>query len=293
VIELHGQRARLSSRDGIFDAVLSGKLRLKDAGISPVAVGDFVEYIKKDNIATIENVIERKSYISRPAVERESFRQVLISNVDRLVIVTSLAQPRFNHGIVERFLVIAFKEEIQPVVVLNKIDLGDPSEFDHYLSAWKDISCLTFHTSAKTGEGIDWLKEEISSGTSVIVGHSGVGKSSILNRISPDLNIKTAKISSYSRRGVHTTSKVSLYKISDEGWIADTPGLKILGFGEINKDNLQCFFPDFQIHLDKCRFNDCSHIDEPSCGVKDAVISQDNSIAKFRYESYKRIYKSL
>ncbi|UCE66312.1 MAG: ribosome small subunit-dependent GTPase A [Candidatus Zixiibacteriota bacterium] len=260
---------------------------------SPVAVGDYVEFIKKEKSATIENVIDRKSCIAKPAVEREGFSQVLISNVDRLVIVTSVVQPRFNHGIVERFLVIAFKEKIRPVVVLNKIDLEDPLKFNRYFKAWDKISCHYFYTSARTGEGVDGLKDNISSGTSVIAGHSGVGKSSLLNCISPELNIRTKMISSYSNRGVHTTSEVSLYQISPDGWVADTPGLKVLGFSDINKKNLQLYFPDIQEYTDKCRFADCRHIDEPSCGVKEAVGRDENSIPEFRYNSYRRIYETL
>ncbi|UCC78795.1 MAG: ribosome small subunit-dependent GTPase A [Candidatus Zixiibacteriota bacterium] len=272
---------------------MSGKLRLARPDISPVAVGDYVEFNMKEKSAAIENVIERKSCIAKPAVEKEGFKQVLISNVDRLVIVTSVAQPRFNHGIVERFLVIAFKEQIQPVVVLNKIDLKNPSKFSHYFEAWEEISCQCFYTSAKTGKGMERFENVISSGTSVIVGHSGVGKSSLLNRMLPDLNIKTKMISSYSGRGVHTTSRVSLYKISDNGWVADTPGLKVLGFSDIDKSDLQFYFPDIQRHAQKCHFADCRHIDEPSCGVKEAMGKVENQIPEFRYDSYKRIYESL
>jgi len=190
-------------------------------------------------------------------------------------------------------LVIAFKEKIQPVVVLNKIDLKDPSKFDPYFKAWANISCQNFYTSARTSEGVDRLKGNMSSGTSVIVGHSGVGKSSLLNCISPELNLKTKKISSYSNRGVHTTSRVSLYKICEDGWVADTPGLKVLGFSDINKRNLQYYFPDIQKNAEKCRFADCRHIEEPSCGVKEAIGSGENFIPEFRYNSYKRIYATL
>jgi ribosome biogenesis GTPase len=283
----------LAYEDRVFEAVLSGKLRLIQPDVSPVAVGDYVKFVKKGRSATIENVIERKSCISKPAVEKESFRQVLISNVDRLVIVTSVTQPKFTHGIVERFLVIAFKEKIRPVVVLNKIDLKDPSKLHHYFEAWNRISCRSFYTSAKTGQGVEELRKNISSGTSVIVGHSGVGKSSLLNRISPGLNLKTKKISSYSDRGVHTTSRVSLFRIAENGWVADTPGLKVLGFSDIYKENLQYFFPDIREHAGECRFADCRHIEEPSCGVKEAVGPGGSSIPEFRYNSYKRIYATL
>jgi ribosome biogenesis GTPase len=294
VIELHGQRAKLVFEDRVFEAVLSGKLRLADSDITPVAVGDYVEFImKEESLASIENVIERKSFISKPAVEKEEFQQILVSNVDRLVIVTSVAQPRFNHGIVERFLIIAFKENIQPVVVLNKIDLNGFSKFKPYFDAWERLPCASVYTSAITGEGVERLEGHLITGTSVIAGHSGVGKSSLLNRISPELNLRTKTISSYSDRGVHTTSRVSLYKISEDGWVADTPGLKVLGFSDIDKDNLRYFFPDFEKPSEKCRFHDCRHYDEPSCGVKDSIGSGENDLPEFRYNSYKRIFDTL
>lgn len=294
VIELHGQRAKLAFEDRVFEAVLSGKLRLADSDITPVAVGDYVEFIKKqDALATIENVIERKSCISKPAVEKDGFQQVLVSNVDRLIIVTSVAQPKFNHGIVERFLVFAFKEKIQPVIVLNKIDLKDPSKFKPYFDGWERLPCSTEFTSARTGEGVERLENHLSGGTSVIVGHSGVGKSSLLNCISPDLNLKTKKISSYSDRGVHTTSRVNLYRISRDGWVADTPGLKVLGFSDLNKGDLKDYFPEFEEHSQNCRFHDCLHYDEPVCGVKDSVGPGENGIPEFRYKSYRRILDTL
>jgi len=294
VIELHGQRAKLVFNNRAFDAVLSGKLRLAEPGVTPVAVGDYVEFIKKEeSLATVENVIDRKSCISKPAVEKGDFQQILVSNVDRMVIVTSVAQPKFNHGIVERFLIIAFKEKIQPVIVLNKIDLKDISKFKVYFDVWRRLPCLTAFTSARTGEGVDVLENYISEGTSVIVGHSGVGKSSLLNYISPDLNLRTKKISSYSDRGVHTTSRISLFNISANGWVADTPGLKVLGFSGINKSTLRYYFPDFDKPAEDCRFQDCLHYDEPSCGVKNSIGSGENKVAEFRYDSYRRIFDTL
>ncbi len=241
----------------------------------------------------MEQVLKRGSYISKPAVEKSGQIQIMVSNVERLVIVSSTAQPKFNPGIIERFLIIAFKEEIQPVIVLNKIDLGKREMFETYLNAWENISCKIAMASAKTGQGVDTLSDIMQTGTSVIVGHSGVGKSSLLNRISPDLDLKTRNISAYSNRGVHTTSRISLYRIFENGWVADTPGLKVLGFSDINKSNLHDYYPEFLQHNGGCRFDDCRHIKEPDCGIKKAVDSEDKLIPQFRYDSYKRIYESL
>lgn len=294
IVELHGQRVKLTEEGETFDAVLSGKIKFAARKASPVAVGDYVKYIVKNGaLASVEQVVDRKSFISRPSVEKDSQLQIIVSNVDRIIIVGSVAQPKFNPGIIERFLIIAFKENIQPVVVINKIDIESPDSLKPYIDAWRKISCQILLASAKTGEGIDGLSSIMQNGTSVFVGHSGVGKSSLLNRISPALELKTKKVSSYSNRGVHVTSRVSLYRIFKDGWVADTPGLKVLGFSDVDKKNLQDYFPEFLQYREDCRFIDCKHIKEPVCGIKKAVNSKDMLIAEFRYNSYKKIYESL
>jgi len=278
----------------IFDAVLSGKIKFTARKASPVAVGDYVKFsLKSGGMASVEQILARKSFISRPSVEKDSQLQIIVSNVDRIVIVGSVAQPKFNPGIIERFLVIAFKENIQPAVVINKIDIENLDSLKPFIDAWRKIPCQILLTSAKTGEGIDGLISTMQHGTSVIVGHSGVGKSSLLNRISPVLDLKTKEISTHSNRGAHATSRVSLYRIFKDGWVADTPGLKVLGFSDVNKNNLQDYFPEFLQYRNDCRFIDCRHIKEPVCGIKKAVESKDELISQFRYESYKKIYQSL
>jgi ribosome biogenesis GTPase len=294
IIQLHGQRAKIACGGDTIDAVLTGKLKMIESDSSPVAVGDYVEYSDSNGvIATVEKIHERGPSISRPAVEKRGFKQILVANVDRIIIVSSIAQPEFNYGIVERFLIIAFKERIQPAVVLNKIDLKNPERVRGFFEAWKGISCETLFTSAVTGEGIDSLAKIMLKGTSVMAGHSGVGKSTLLNCISPGLNLRIGEISSYSHRGIHTTSRVTLLKIADDGWVADTPGLKVLGFSGINKKNLKDYYPEFQERADHCRFQDCRHINEPECAVKESAGVGSGGIAEFRYQNYKRIYDSL
>jgi ribosome biogenesis GTPase len=294
VVELHGQRAKLFTENGTIDAVVKGKLKYGSTGVSPVAVGDFVKYsLKTDKLAAIESVSQRQSVISKPATEKEGLLQIMVSNVDRLIVVTSTRDPKFTAGLVDRFLVTAFKEQIEPVVVLNKIDLKSPEEFEKYFDAWRRISCKTVFTSVKTGEGIDKLEEIMKKGTSAITGHSGVGKTSLLNRISPELNLKTEKVSSYSSRGVHTTSRISLYQLFPDGWVADTPGLKVFGLAGVDRKTLQLYFPEFEQVTSQCQFNDCVHMDEPSCAIKHSVEIGDGVVAEFRYQSYLRICASL
>lgn len=293
-MELHGQRARIFIGDDYIDAIIKGKVKYGEKNSSPIAVGDYVRYsIVSEETVAVESIETRKSTLSKPAVEKKGLLQVIAANIDRLVIVSSVKNPKFKPGIVDRFLVTAFKEELKAVIVLNKIDLGIPDMILDYFKGWEKISCEIIFTSASTGEGVDKLKETLRHGTSVISGHSGVGKSSLLNIISPDLKLKTKKISSSSDRGVHTTSRVSLYRIFPDGWVADTPGLKVFGLSGVDKKNLNEYFPEFDNLRSRCRFDDCVHIDEPDCAVKKSVENGDGSIAAFRYESYLRIYADL
>ncbi len=292
VVNIFGPRVVLYADGASFDAIVSGKVKYADSGFSPIAVGDHVEFSAKNKkMASVDRIIARKSAITRPAVEKEGMTQVIVSNIDRLVVVSSIANPDFKPGLIDRFLVVAFKENLHPVIVINKIDLADPSSIATEISAWRDISCDVINTSAKTGEGLGALSSVLEKGTSVIAGHSGVGKSSLLNLLNPELKIKTRDISLYSGRGVHTTSRVTLFRLFPEGWVADTPGLKDLGLTGVTREKLHRYFPEFSRHEADCQFGNCVHIEEPVCGIKKAVAS--GAIARFRYDHYLHIYGTL
>jgi ribosome biogenesis GTPase len=292
VVGVLGPRIEIEVEERVISAVVSGKAKYDSTGVSLIAVGDYVEFESKPkNLTTIEKVLERKSCISRPAIEKEGLIQVIVSNIDRLVAVISIANPEFRPGLVDRYLIVAFKEKIPPVIVINKADLADPKGIECYTDAWKRLGCEVLFTSAVTGQGIKELSDIMEKGTSVITGHSGVGKSSIINCINPKLKIKTAKLSLYSRKGVHTTSRVTLFRLFPEGWVADTPGLKDLGLAGVSQKTLKRYFPDFGDFEAYCQFDNCVHVNEPDCAVKKAI--KDRKIAEFRYLSYLRIYESL
>ncbi|OGC90992.1 MAG: ribosome small subunit-dependent GTPase A [candidate division Zixibacteria bacterium RBG_16_53_22] len=300
VVGKYGPRVEIQTADGVISAVVRGRLKYggsehqDTAQRTIVAVGDYVEFAKKSgHTATINRILERNKVISRPAVGKEGIVQVVVSNVDRIVIVTSTTDPDFKAGVVDRLLIIAFKEEIKPVIVLNKIDLADPEAYRQYTDAWMRIGCDILFTSARTGEHIDEFGRLLSNGTCVVVGHSGVGKSSLLNKLSPGLQIKIGDISSYSGKGKHTTSRVNLFRLFPQGWVADTPGLKDLGLVGVTRKNLHNYYPEFAPFESGCQFTDCVHVDEPSCAVKDAVDKPDCSISRFRYQNYLSIYHSL
>ena len=291
---MHGQRVSLFTGDDFIEAIIKGKVKYGDRDISPIAVGDYVKYsIAGKDTAAVESIEKRKSILSKPALEKEGLLQVVVSNIDRLIIVTSLKNPKFKPGLIDRFLVTAFRADLQPVIVLNKVDLGSPPELNDYLRGWEAISCRIILTSAKSGEGVDQLADTLREGTSVIAGHSGVGKTSLLNKIAPGLGLKTKEVSLSTDRGVHTTSRVSLYRVFTDGWVADTPGLKVFGLSGVDKKNLREYFPEFDRFRDNCRFSDCIHIDEPGCAVKDSLGKGDRMISELRYESYLRIYADM
>jgi ribosome biogenesis GTPase len=188
---------------------------------------------------------------------------------------------------------MAFKEGIIPVIVINKVDLAEPAIISEQIEAWNKISRHVIYTSAVTGFGIDKLSEALASGTSVIAGHSGVGKSSLLNRISPALNIRTGQISRYSGTGTHTTSRVNMFRLFTDGWVVDTPGLKDFGLAGVTRRDLHRYFPEFAPHEPQCQFGNCVHINEPGCAVKSIIEKADSPIAPLRYYSYTKIYKTL
>jgi len=210
-----------------------------------------------------------------------------------MIIVTSTANPDFKPGAVDRFLEIAFKEEIKPVIVINKIDLANPGDFHEHTEAWRKIGCVLLYTSAKTGEHIDELGEFLKTGTSVVVGHSGVGKSSLLNRLNPELHLRIGDVSNYTGKGKHTTSRVNLYRLFPEGWVADTPGLRDLGLVGVTKKNLHYYYPEFRALEQECQFSDCVHVDEPRCAVKKATAEGGSPVSQLRYRNYLSIYESL
>jgi len=294
VIGVYGPRVDIAVEGRVVSSSVRGKLKYGARGKSLVAVGDYVQFsIESIGDAAIEEIRQRTRVISRPAVEKGSSEQVIVSNVDRMIIVTSIQNPEFKPGVVDRFLIIAFKADISPIIVINKIDLGAPEDYAEYIEDWKGIGCEVIRTSALTGENLDLVAGIIGSGTSVVVGHSGVGKSSLLNKLNPDLDIKIGDVSLYSGKGIHTTSRVNLFEIFENSWVADTPGLKDLGLVGISKKNLHRYYPEFALSDSKCQFNDCVHIAEPSCAVKKAVYEGNQSISRFRYQNYVNIYESL
>ncbi len=291
-VAAYGKYIKVFHEGKEYIATIRGKLLKEQLCSSPVAVGDNVEFsLDAGDRAVIEKILSRKQYLARPDALVKGKLQVIAANLDQLVIITSMKKPKFKPGLVDRFLVSAESENLKAAIVINKIDLADPDKFLDYADAWRMLGYPVIFTSAKTGAGLDGLITLFKDKSSVLAGHSGVGKSSLLNAIQPSLNLRTKEISKATGKGTHVTTSVIMYALDFGGWVTDTPGLKIFGLSGINKNNLLYHFPEIKDRTGKCRFNNCLHINEPDCAVKSAVDSGE--IYEFRYLSYKRIWEKL
>ncbi|KUG26105.1 ribosome small subunit-stimulated gtpase engc [hydrocarbon metagenome] len=255
--------------------------------------------INEDGTGVIEKILERRNHISRkaPKVKGASYRgerleQIVSANVDNFFIVTSIKKPQFNNRSVDRLLVIAESSKVQPYLIINKIDLDKNNISEKYFDLYHSLGYDVFLTSAtKKDEVFLQLEQVLQSKVNMFWGHSGVGKSTILNIIYPELNLKVKDISSYSGKGTHTTVTVRMDKVGNNTFIIDTPGIREVDPYGISKENLSHYFVEFSPYINECRFNTCTHHHEPGCavikGVKNKLISGE------RYQSYLNILDSV
>lgn len=252
----------------------------RNKGITPL-VGDRVVFSSVGNEGTVQEILTRKNELVRPAV----------ANVDRVVIISSFSTPAPNTLVIDRMTALAQNSSIEAVIVFNKSDLGDFSEI---ANVYKNSGFKVFVVSANTGEGIEELKNYLSSGFSVFTGNTGVGKSSILNRLLPDADIPTGEVSEKLGRGRHTTRHIELYSLCNGAYIADTPGFSALSFegaGFIPAKEIEMCFPDIYQFSSSCKFTGCSHLSEKGCAVINALNS--SKIETSRYDSYKTMYNEV
>jgi ribosome biogenesis GTPase len=205
--------------------------------------------------------------------------------------VVSVKSPALKTGLIDRFLVAAQIGHMEAVLIINKTDLGSPDGIDSIVAVYDAIGCDTFLTSAITLQGMDDLKKRLVDHRTLFVGHSGVGKSALMNILIPGLDLKVGDVSAYSDKGKHTTTNIELFALPSGGYLVDSPGLKVMGLWEVDKDDLRHYYPEFRRYADQCRFIGCSHTHEPKCAVKEAV--KDGQIAAFRYDNYIAIAESL
>lgn len=263
------------------------------------AIGDSVDYqLNADGTGVITFVDQRKNYLSRKAprikgagVRGERLEQIIASNVDNIFIVSSTLEPLFNNKVIDRFLVLTESAAIQSHIIINKCDLVDDEAISEWKELYESIGYNVLLTSAETGYGINILQEKILAGSNLFFGHSGVGKSSLLNKLYPDLELRTGKVSSFTEKGTHTTVTSIIIEAEPGIFIIDTPGIREIDPFGVSKENLGHYFIEFNKFSPECRFNTCTHNHEPGCRVIEAV--EDGLINSARYDSYLRLLETV
>jgi len=279
--------------EGVFyECRIKGKLRLKGIkSTNPVAVGDWV-YFEVDshanaNEGNITKIEERQNYIVRKSVNLSKQTHIIASNIDQVFLIVTLNNPPTFPAFIDRFLVTAEAYQIPVIILFNKIDTYSKLELEEITllqKTYENIGYSTYLISAIQDEGIEKVKELMQDKVSMFSGHSGVGKSTLVNAISPSLDLKTAAISKQHQQGMHTTTFAEMFALSNGIKIIDTPGIKGFGVVDMLPEEIGNYFPEFYVRKSNCKFHNCIHVNEPNCAVIESV--EKGEIAFSRYSSY-------
>ena len=291
-----GSSYSVKTRDGkVFECRIKGKFRMQGIkSTNPIAVGDVVDFeldnTTDETIGQIHNIHDRKNYIVRKSVNLSKQTHIIASNIDIVFLLITINNPPTTTSFIDRFLVTAEAYGIEAVLVFNKIDTFDEAMVDEQLFlqyVYSQIGYKCLRVSAKEQKGLDQLKDMMLGKVSMFSGHSGVGKSTLVNALESSLNLKTKHISEQSKQGQHTTTFAEMYDLSFDAKIIDTPGIKGFGIVDMEKEEISGYFPEFFKLKDQCKFNNCLHKVEPNCAVKAAL--EADKIAWSRYNSYLKI----
>ncbi len=281
-----------------FQARLKGKFKIKDiTSTNPIAVGDEVFFEMEDeleNRTIITELLPRKNYVNRISPANKRQHHIIACNIDQSLLIATIKEPRTSLGFIDRFLVTCEAFHIPAIIVFNKADLHGEEEqlvYEERRLMYEQVGYKVLLTSVEEKTGLALLKEELHHKTTLISGHSGVGKSSLINTILEGANIRTTEVSEWSGKGMHTTTFAEMYDLPTGGRIIDTPGMREFAIADITKDELSHYFPEMNKRLNDCQFNNCMHLNEPGCAIKQAVV--DGEIHEERYISYCTILDSI
>jgi ribosome biogenesis GTPase / thiamine phosphate phosphatase len=281
-----------------FKARMLGKFKIDGlTSTNPIAVGDQVEIEIENELeagVTITKIYDRKNYITRTSPANKHQHHIIASNLDQSLLFATIKDPKTSQGFIDRFLISSESFHIPTIIVFNKADLYKKKEeekFEKVKDIYEAAGYIVKKISVETNEGVEEVKHLLKDKVTLLSGHSGVGKSSFLNKIFPEMNLKTLAVSDWSGKGMHTTTFAEMFDVPFGGKIIDTPGIRELGLVDIPKQELSHYFPEMKALINDCQFNNCMHLNEPNCAVKEAVA--ENKIAMDRYVSYCNILESI
>lgn len=290
VIKNTGSWYSVRTDDLVVQCRIKGRIRMKGLrSTNPVTVGDYVDYIYDENegIGVIKEIKPRKNHFTRRSINLSKESHVIAANIDQAILIVTVTYPETSTTFIDRFLVTAEAYDIPAVLVFNKVDCyseKDNERLNELIQLYQAIGYTCLCVSAKEKVNIEAFKGLLKDKVTLLSGHSGVGKSTLINMVYPDLNLKTTEISDYHKAGKHTTTFSEMFSLPFGGKIIDTPGIKGIGTLDFKKEEVCHFFPEFFKMSQQCRFYNCTHLHEPGCAIVEAL--QDGEIALSRYNSY-------
>jgi ribosome biogenesis GTPase / thiamine phosphate phosphatase len=294
ILKSTGSRYKVLSENGtIIDCYIRGKLRIKEfRTTNPIAVGDYIhfEIEKKSGSGIISEVLDRRNYILRKASNLSKHSQIIAANIDQVFLMITIVFPETPAEFIDRFLITAEAYRVPAKIIINKTDLygeDESARMEYLESIYKNIGYECIRLSLIEGSDLEELKHQMTDRTTLISGYSGVGKTTLLNTLNPDLELKTAEISDYHKQGKHITTFPEMHRMPFGGFVIDTPGIRGFGVVDMERNEIYHFFREIFTKSKECRFNNCLHLDEPGCAVRAAV--EKGEIAFLRYKSYLNI----
>jgi ribosome biogenesis GTPase len=281
-----------------WNARLKGIFKIDEiTSTNPIAVGDDVEIESENELehsAIITEIHNRKNYINRQSPSHKMQHHIVAANVEQSILMASIKEPKTSQGFIDRFLVACESYHVPAIIVLNKSDLYKKKElnkFEEWKEMYESVGYKILLASIKDNIGVEKISSLLKDKITLLSGHSGVGKSSYINHIFPNLHLKTHEVSGWSGKGIHTTTFAEMYDLPFGGQIIDTPGMREFGLVDISKQELSHYFPEMRTRINDCQFNNCLHVNEPGCGIKKAL--EEGLIYVDRYVSYCNILDSI